>query len=175
MNFKNIRMKKKFNVSKIVLALLLILGSLESVQGQFGMGGFGGYGYNPYSGMGRMRSSVPRANVAAEPDAPLTAEEITELEMVKVKEVLVIDPFEEAILRSIVLEFTKKRIELQILKGDPKTLSESFRKLNDLENERLKTELSLATYEKLLELKERNFKKLKDNSEKKRKKKKKKS
>jgi hypothetical protein len=33
----------------------------------------------------------------------------------------------------------------------------------------------LATYEKLLELKERNFKKLKDNSEKKRKKKKKKS
>ena len=175
MNFKNIRMKKKINVSKIVLALLLVLGSLESVQGQFGMGGFGGYGYNPYSGMGRMRSSVPRANVAAEPDAPLTAEEITELEMVKVKEVLVIDPFEEAILRSIVLEFTKKRIELQILKGDPKTLSESFRKLNDVENERLKTELSLATYEKLLELKERNFKKQKDNSEKKRKKKKKKS
>ena len=175
MNFKNIRMKKKINIPKIVLALLLVLGSLESVQGQFGMGGFGGYGYNPYSGMGRMRSSVPRANVAAEPDAPLTAEEITELEMVKVKEVLVIDPFEEAILRSIVLEFTKKRIELQILKGDPKTLSESFRKLNDLENERLKTELSLATYKKLLELKERNFKKLKDNSEKKRKKKKKKS
>ena len=175
MNFKNIRMKKKINIPKIVLALLLVLGSLESVQGQFGMGGFGGYGYNPYSGMGRMRSSVPRANVAAEPDAPLTAEEITELEMVKVKEVLVIDPFEEAILRSIVLEFTKKRIELQILKGDPKTLSESFRKLNDVENERLKTELSLATYEKLLELKERNFKKLKDNSEKKRKKKKKKS
>ena len=175
MNFKNIRMKKKNNIPKIVLALLLVLGSLESVQGQFGMGGFGGYGYNPYSGMGRMRSSVPRANVAAEPDAPLTAEEITELEMVKVKEVLVIDPFEEAILRSIVLEFTKKRIELQILKGDPKTLSESFRKLNDVENERLKTELSLATYEKLLELKERNFKKLKDNSEKKRKKKKKKS
>ena len=175
MNFKNIRRKKKFNIPKIVLALLLVLGSLESVQGQFGMGGFGGYGYNPYSGMGRMRSSVPRANVAAEPDAPLTAEDITELEMVKVKEVLVIDPFEEAILRSIVLEFTKKRIELQILKGDPKTLSESFRKLNDLENERLKTELSLATYEKLLELKERNFKKLKDNSEKKRKKKKKKS
>ena len=171
MNFKNLPMKKDFNVFKIVLALLLVLGSQESVQGQFGMGGFGGYGYNPYSGMGRMRSSVPRTNVAAEPDAPLTAEEITELEMVKVKEALAIDPFEEAILRSILLEFTKKRIELQILKVDPKTLTESFRKLNDLENERLKTELSFATYEKLIELKERNFKKLKDNSEKKKKKK----
>ena len=152
MNFKKIQMKKDFNVFKIVLALLLVLGSQESVQGQFGMGGFGGYGYNPYSGMGRMRSSVPRTNVAAEPDAPLTAEEITELEMVKVKEALAIDPFEEAILRSILLEFTKKRIELQILKVDPKTLTESFRKLNDLENERLKTELSFATYEKLIEL-----------------------
>jgi hypothetical protein len=95
--------------------------------------------------------------------------------MVKVKEALAIDPFEEAILRSILLEFTKKRIELQILKVDPKTLTESFRKLNDLENERLKSELSLVTYEKLIELKERNFKKLKDNSEKKKKKKKKKN
>ena len=72
MNFKNLPMKKDFNVFKIVLALLLVLGSQESVQGQFGMGGFGGYGYNPYSGMGRMRSSVPRTNVAAEPEAPLT-------------------------------------------------------------------------------------------------------
>jgi len=33
-------MKKYFNVSKIVLALLLVMGSQESVQGQFGMGGF---------------------------------------------------------------------------------------------------------------------------------------
>lgn len=162
--------QKNFNTIKTALALLLVVGLSESVQGQFGapMGGFGGYGYgNPYSGMGRMGSSVPRMNTTAEPDAPLTAEEITELEIQKVKEAMLIDPFEEAVLRAIVLEFTKKRIELQILKVDPKTLSESFKKWNEEENERMKNELSLATYEQLIALKERNFKKSKDSPKKK--------
>lgn len=149
-------------------SLLLMLTCFESF-GQFGMpmgrGGMMGNPYgNPMRGMNRFPSRTQE-------EEPLTAEDIVELSINGVKETIEINAFEEAVLRSIMLEATKKRIELQILNLEPNAMKTALEEIESLEDARLENELPPALYAHLKALKEERNPKSKRKKEKKKKRK----
>lgn len=103
-----------------------------------------------------------------EEQEPLTAEDIVELSMNNIKETVELNAFEDAVLRAIMLEATRKRIELQILNLEPNAVKTALEEIEKQEDDRLKNELPEVVYTQLQALKERG----KSNSPKKKKKKK---
>ena len=162
------------NVRKLFLSLLIVLTTIPIYSqfgyGGYGYGGYGGYGYGRY---GRGATGIPRPSIPDEEVAPPTAEEIVEQQLLVIKESVDLDPFETAIVQSTLLEFTKKRIELQILKPSPEELQEAARKIAEDEENRLRQNLSPEKFQEILDLKNPKARK-KDKDEKKKKKKKKK-
>lgn len=71
-----------------------------------------------------------------EPEA-LTAEELVELQMPKIMEACELNPFEEAVVRSILTKYVQKRIELRIL------ALEADKNREALENMKLEQEAEL--------------------------------
>jgi hypothetical protein len=151
-------------------SLLVMLTCFESF-GQYGMpmgrGGMMGSPYgNPYGNPMRGMNQFPSRT---QDDEPLTAEDIVELSINRVKETIEINAFEEAVLRSIMLEATKKRIELQILKLEPNAMKTALEEIESLEDARLENELPPALFEHLKGLKEEGNSKTKRKKEKKKK------
>ncbi|MDH3699229.1 MAG: hypothetical protein OEQ81_11225 [Flavobacteriaceae bacterium] len=125
---------------------------------------------SPYRQYGtRGAPVVPRTNERPmeDPEA-LTAEERVDQQMPKILEVLELNPFEEAVLRSILTKYVQKRIELQILALDPDKNREALEKMQLEQDEELKQSLPPEQYEALQDL-------YKNNGKVKKKKKKKKS
>ena len=131
----------------------------EGIQAQFGYG----------NRFGRQRSAIPQGPTAAQQEPePQTAEELVDEQMTKITEALELDPFEQAVVRSTLVKYVQKRIELQILKLEPKKMQEEYQKLQKLQDEEMKSGLPEEKYNAYIDL-------FKNPSKAKRKKKKKKS
>jgi hypothetical protein len=120
------------------------------------------YGYgSPYNrGMyGRQRSSVPQAGPSSseKKETPPTAEEIVDFQMPTIKGTLDLDPFEEAVVRTTLVQSVQQKIELQILKLEPLKMKEEFEKIDKNQNETLKAGLPPEKYEAFIKLQENGF------------------
>lgn len=141
--FEN-RIKMKTTIRKILPLFLLFFSVLSMAQ----------YGYGSrYGGYGR-RSSIPQAQTPEKEPEKLTAEEIVEQEMPKIIETLALDPFEEAIMRTTLVNSVKKRMELQILNLEPQKMREEFKKIQDQQEKELKAGLPPEKYQIYLDMRE---------------------
>ena len=150
-------MKKTLLLTSVFLCIGLI--GIESVSAQYGYG-------NRY---GRQRSTVPQAQEPPKAPEPKTAEELVEERMPSISETLELNPFEEAVVRTTLVKYVQKKLELQILELEPKKMQEEYEKLGKLQQEEMKAGLPEDKYQAYLELEKNSFK------AKKKKKKKKKS
>ncbi|NND16255.1 MAG: hypothetical protein HKN89_08005 [Eudoraea sp.] len=96
---------------------------------------------------------VPRTQERPMEDpAALTAEERVELQMPKIIEAVELNPFEEAVVRSILTKYVQKRIELQILALDADKTREAMEKIRLEQDEELKESLPAEKYKALQDL-----------------------
>ncbi len=149
------------------LLFFLLLFLAHETMAQFNRG-------NPYGRYGRQRNTIPQAQTPPPEPEALTAEEIVDGQMSKIKETLGLDPFEEAVVRSTLVKYVQKRMELQILKLEPQKMKEEYQKIAELQNEELKAGLPDEKYQAYLKMME-NPNKAERESKKRKKKKKKKS
>ena len=135
----------------IILVLLLLAIPVEAQVG---------YG-NPYGRpYGRQqRSTLPQGpEYNPEDDKPKTAAEIVDSQMPLIKEAVELNPFEEAVVRSILEKSVQKRIELQILGLDAEKTRESLEKIKREQDEELKQSLSSEKFEAFMALYEKGKK-----------------
>ncbi|MBO0593074.1 hypothetical protein I2486_16855 [Cellulophaga sp. E16_2] len=152
----------KIYLKSLIAILTLVLSSVE-INAQYG----NGYGRSG-NGYGRQRNSIPQAQTPQEEPKALTAEQIVDNEMPNITESVGLNPFEEAIVRTILTKSVQKRIELQILKLTPDKTREAMEKIVKEQEEELKEGLPEDKYEAFEKLQKERFK-----SKKKKKKKKK--
>lgn len=129
----------------IFIAMLLFSGFAEA-QGQFGN-----------RGMGAQRNPIPESNTQ-EPPKPLTADEMVDNQMPNISEAMGLNPFEEAVLRTTLIKYVQKSIELQILKLPPEKTKEAMEKIIKEQEEELKTNLTEEQYETFMQLQKDRFK-----------------
>lgn len=132
----------------VISFLILCLGATELVSAQF-------RNNNRFGRQGR--TAIPQAETPPEEPKPKTADELVDEQMPKITEAIGLDPFEEAIVRSTLVKYVQKRLELQILKLEPTKMREEFNKLADLQTEELKAGLPEDKYQAYLELEQRRF------------------
>ncbi|WP_318308256.1 hypothetical protein [Flagellimonas crocea] len=122
------------------------------------------YGYgSPYGsrGMyGRGRSYIPEAgpvNTDKEVTPP-TAEELVDEQMPAITEAIGLDPFEQAVVRTSLIQSVQQRIELQILELEPLKMKEEVEKIKRRQDAELKAGLPEDKFEAFQELQENRFK-----------------
>ncbi len=137
-------MKKRV---KFTALLLLLLGT-QIITAQF----------RNNNRFGRQqRTAIPQAQTPPpEPEAK-TADELVDEQMPKITETLELDPFEEAVVRATLVKYVQKRLELQILKLEPKKMKEEYDKLAELQKEELRAGLPEDKYLAYIDLEERRF------------------
>ena len=155
---------------RIICVLLLVGGSIYSMEAQYNTNSPYGRQNSPY---GRQNSIVPRADDPQEEPKPLTAEEIVENELPKIIEAAELNPFEEAVVSSILTKYLKKTIELKLLELEPQKTRETLEKIRKDQNEELKAGLPEEKYNIIMEIQEKGLRKVQADKKKKRKKKKK--
>ena len=128
---------------RFFILLLLIVISVP-VHAQVGYG----YPYNQRRGSGLPRGPEQRPEEAK----PLTAEEIVEKQMPMILEAVELNPFEEAVVRSILTKNVQKRIELQILELDQETTREALERIKREQDEELEQSLSPEKFEAFMSL-----------------------
>ncbi|MDT0539555.1 MULTISPECIES: hypothetical protein [Croceitalea] len=128
------------------------------------------YGYGNQYGRQRQRSAIPQTPTPTEEPKPKTAEELVDDQMPRISETLELDPFEQAVVRSTLVKYVTKRIELQILKLEPKKMQEEYEKLADLQTAELKAGLPEDKFNAFVELQEKRFQTKKKKKKKKKKK-----
>jgi hypothetical protein len=107
------------------------------------------------NGFGRQRSVIPQGPTAAEQEPEkLTAEDYVDGRMPEFVEAMGLDPFEEAVVRSILVKSVQKRMELQILKLEPKKMQEEYEKTIKTQDEELKASLPEDKYQIYMEMRE---------------------
>ena len=137
----------------LFLALLMGILSINEVVAQYGYG-------SPYgSRYGRQRSMVPQAGPteSKKDETPPTAEEIVDEQMPSITEALGLDPFEQAVVRTSLVQSVQQRIELQILQLEPLKMKEEVEKIEKRQNEELKAGLPEDKYNAFLDLQENRF------------------
>ncbi len=129
-------------------ALLLLLLGTQIITAQF----------RNNNRFGRQqRTAIPQAQTPPpEPEAK-TADELVDEQMPKITETLELDPFEEAVVRATLVKYVQKRLELQILKLEPKKMKEEYDKLAELQKEELRAGLPEDKYVAYIDLEERRF------------------
>ncbi|WP_108424639.1 hypothetical protein [Flagellimonas amoyensis] len=137
------------------LAFLLGLFSINDLVAQYGYGSPYGYG----SRYGRQRNMVPQAGPteSKKDETPPTADEIVDDQMPSITEALGLDPFEQAVVRTSLVQSVQQRIELQILQLEPLQMKEEIEKIERRQNEELKAGLPEDKYNAFLELQENRF------------------
>ncbi|GMN05395.1 hypothetical protein MTsPCn5_07830 [Croceitalea sp. MTPC5] len=132
---------------KFTTLLLLLLGT-QIISAQF----------RNNNRFGRQqRTAIPQAQTPPpEPEAK-TADELVDEQMPKITETLELDPFEEAVVRATLVKYVQKRLELQILKLEPKKMKEEYDKLAELQKEELRAGLPEDKYLAYIDLEERRF------------------
>lgn len=98
------------------------------------------------------RTAIPQAQTPPPEPEKLTAEQYVDLEMPKLVEVMELDPFEEAVMRSVLVNSVQKRMELQILQLEPQKMKEEYEKLRVQQEKELKAALPAEKYELYLEM-----------------------
>jgi len=121
-------------------------------------------------GRQRRGSAIPEAQTPPPEPEKLTAEEYVEKEMPELIEVMELDAFEEAVVRTVLTNSVQKRMELQILQLEPQKMKEELQKIKQQQDEELKAALPEEKFQIYLELIENRSK-----AKRKQKKKKKKS
>ncbi|MFC4220407.1 hypothetical protein [Flagellimonas marina] len=118
------------------------------------------YGYeSPYGNRyGRRQSTIPRAQETPKEVEPPTAEEVVDQQMPSISEALGLNPFEEAVVRTTLLQSVQQRIELQILQLEPLKMKEEYEKVLKKQNDELKAGLPEDKYNAFIELQENSFK-----------------
>lgn len=109
---------------------------------------------SPYRQYGtRGAPVVPRVQERPmeDPEA-LTAEERVDLQMPKIVEACELNPFEEAVVRSILTKYVQKRIELQILALDADKNREALEKIRLDQEAELEQSLPAEKYQALLDI-----------------------
>ena len=107
---------------------------------------------------GRQRTAIPQAQEAPKEPEKLTAAQYVDKEMPEIKELMELDPFEEAVVRSILEKYVQKRMELQILQLEPKKMQEEYTKIQELQDAELKAGLPEEKFQTYLELRENRSK-----------------
>jgi len=90
--------------------------------------------------------------------------------MPSITEALGLDPFEEAIVRTTLVQSVQQRIELQILELEPLKMKEEVEKIQRRQDAELKAGLPEDKYEAFVELQENRFRAKKKKDKKKKKK-----
>lgn len=118
------------------------------------------------------RPAIPQAQGPVSKPEPKTAEELVEEEMPGIIEAVQLDPFEAAVVSSILTRHVKQRMELRILELDQDQTREALEKIELSERAELESGLPPEKYEAMISLKENryNTKKLKKDKKKKKKK-----
>ncbi len=138
----------------VFLTFLMGMLSINDLVAQYGYG-------SPYGNRyGRQRSMVPQAGPteSKKDETPPTAEEIVDEQMPSITEALGLDPFEQAVVRTSLVQSVQQRIELQILQLEPLKMKEEVDKIEKRQNEELKAGLPEDKYNAFLELQENRFK-----------------
>lgn len=138
----------------VFLTFLTGILSINDLVAQYGYG-------SPYGNRyGRQRSMVPQAGPteSKKDETPPTAEEIVDEQMPSITEALGLDPFEQAVVRTSLVQSVQQRIELQILQLEPLKMKEEVDKIEKRQNEELKAGLPEDKYNAFLELQENRFK-----------------
>lgn len=156
----------KTNNKFTLLFFFLIICSLN-LSAQYGYGSGRGYGRGGY---GRNRSTIPQAEMPDKKPEPKTAEEIVEGQMPKITEAIDLNPFEAAVVSSILTASIRKRLELQILELDGAKTREALEKIYKRQEDDLKANLPEDKYNAFVALQKEGFR---ANKKKKKKKKKK--
>ncbi|MGD1946623.1 MAG: hypothetical protein ACFB0A_10280 [Croceivirga sp.] len=127
----------------LFLAFIIVLGSELNAQ------------FMNQNRFGRQRSAIPQGPTAAaqEPEK-LTAEQYVDQEMPKFIETMSLDPFEEAVVRSILVKSVQKRMELQILKLNAQKMQEEFQKTIKAQDAELKASLPPEKFQIYMEMRE---------------------
>ena len=134
-----------------ILTFLIIFLAITDIQAQYGNGYGNGYG-------GRQRNTMPQTPSPQEEPKALTAEQIVDNEMPNITEVVGLNPFEEAVVRTILTKYVQKRIELQILKLDPEQARAAMEKMVKDQEDELKSSLPEEKYEAFAQLQKDRFK-----------------
>lgn len=138
----------------VFLTFLMGMLSINDLVAQYGYG-------SPYGNRyGRQRSMVPQAGPteSKKDETPPTAEQIVDEQMPSITEALGLDPFEQAVVRTSLVQSVQQRIELQILQLEPLKMKEEVDKIEKRQNEELKAGLPEDKYNAFLELQENRFK-----------------
>ncbi|CAI8196193.1 MAG: Uncharacterised protein [SAR116 cluster bacterium] len=147
--------------------LLMLMTLCADAYAQFGMGR--GMGRNPYTG--RRQSLAPQEPMRQEKPENLTAEQIVDQQMPALKEAIGLTVFEEAVVRTILINSVQKSIELQLLKLDQDKIKTAVEKIQKEQEEALKNGLPEEKYLAFVALQEEGFKKPKKEKKKKKRKK----
>ncbi|WP_143099948.1 hypothetical protein [Robiginitalea myxolifaciens] len=118
------------------------------------------------------RPAIPQAQGPVSKPEPKTAEELVEAEMPEIIEAVELDPFEAAVVSSILTRYVQQRIELQILELPADQTREALEKIERAERAELESGLPPEKFEAMISLKENRYNTKKLKKEKKRKKKK---
>ncbi|MGW9686110.1 hypothetical protein [Flagellimonas sp. 2504JD1-5] len=152
------------NKHTLILFVLLGIFFTDSLIAQYGYGNRYGNRY------GRRASTIPQSQSPPKEEKALTAEEIVDEQMPSITEALELNPFEEAIVRTTLVNSVQQRIELSILKLEPNKMKEELEKIRDIQDEELKAGLPEDKYLAFVELQENQFKARKKKKKKKKKK-----
>ncbi|NDV42766.1 hypothetical protein [Flagellimonas sediminis] len=143
----------------LILSFVAGLFVVTDMAAQYGYG-YGGYG-SPYGGRyGRGQSMIPNAGPteSKKDETPPTAEEIVDAQMPSITEELSLDPFEQAVVRTALVQSVQKKIEIQILEMEPLKTKEEFEKIDRNTQEELKMGLPEDKYNAFIALQENSFK-----------------
>jgi len=161
-------MKSKQTLFYITLFIGVLF--INDISAQYGYGS--PYGYGSRGGMyGRGRSAIPQAGPteSSKEETPPTAEEIVDEQMPNITEAIGLGPFEQAVVRTSLVQSVQQRIELQILELVPLKMKEEVEKIKRRQDAELKAGLPEDKYEAFMELQENHFKAKKKKKKKKKK------
>ncbi len=121
---------------------------------------------NGYPYAGRPNSIIPQSNDEKPEPKALTAEEIVEKEMPQITETAQLNPFEQAVVSSILTKYVQQSIELRILDLEPQKAREKMEQIKKNQNEELKAGLPEDKYNLIVEIQEKGVRKVKSQKKK---------
>lgn len=145
-------------VKQLVFIVFILCFTTSQIQAQYGYGNRNGR---------QGRNTIPQAP-PREPEVK-TPEEIVNEEMPNITSEIGLDPFEEAVVRTILIKYIQKHSELRILQLEPRKMKEEVEKLQKSQDEELKAGLPEEKYDAFKELQKNRFKKIKKKKKKKKK------
>jgi len=140
--YRSIRRVQSVYISTVVM-LAVVFSGTPGISAQI-------MNQSPY-GPGRV-ATTPSMAETQRTEEPKTAEEIVDESMPDFTEALELNDFEQAVFRSVMLKYVKKRMELTILQLEREQAQEAYEKISKEEDEEMKLSLSEEKYAAFREL-----------------------